>query len=265
VALRFDTEAVLPAVRAPKTAELIAARLRGQIVRGELRPGSRLPPEAELQEQFGVSRPTLREAFRILEAESLLTVRRGACGGAQVVTPDLVRRRPARRQPAAGQRDHDRRGVRGAAGDRADRGADAGLAPAPGGAGRAARVRGDAAVAAAHRPAAGRLGAGRIRLPRPRRRARRQQGARRGGRVLREIAATHIAIALARSYGRSDTPASMARAVRSFGKLVDLVAARDGDGAEKHWRTHLQVAYKTLFGAEAAASVLDLYEKPARA
>jgi GntR family transcriptional repressor for pyruvate dehydrogenase complex len=83
--------------------------------------------------------------------------------------------------------------------------------------------------------------------------------------VLREIAATHIAIALARSYGRSDTPASMARAVRSFGKLVDLVAARDGDGAEKHWRTHLQVAYKTLFGAEAAAGVLDLYEKPARA
>ena len=67
---------MLPAIRAPKTAELIGARLRGQIVRGELRPGSRLPPEAELQEQFGVSRPTLREAFRILEAESLLTVRR---------------------------------------------------------------------------------------------------------------------------------------------------------------------------------------------
>ena len=80
-----------------------------------------------------------------------------------------------------------------------------------------------------------------------------------------EIAATHIAVALARTYGRSDTPASMARAVRSYSKLVDLVAARDGDGAEKHWRTHLQVAYRTLFGAEAAAGVLDLYEKPVRA
>jgi hypothetical protein len=57
----------------------------------------------------------------------------------------------------------------------------------------------------------------------------------------------------------------MACAVRSFGKLVDLVAARDGDGAEKPWLTHLLVAYKTLFGAEAAAGVLDLYEKPARA
>ncbi len=56
MAVRFDTGVVLPAVRAPKTAELIAARLRRQIVRGELRPGSRLPPEAELQEQFAVSR-----------------------------------------------------------------------------------------------------------------------------------------------------------------------------------------------------------------
>ena len=44
-----------------------------------------------------------------------------------------------------------------------------------------------------------------------------------------------------------------------------LVAARDGDGAEKLWRTHLRVAYKALFGAEAATGVLDLYEKPARA
>src|SRR3546814_18606163 len=39
-------------------------------------------------EQFGVSRPTLREAFRILEAESLIGVRRGSRGGAQVLEPD---------------------------------------------------------------------------------------------------------------------------------------------------------------------------------
>jgi DNA-binding FadR family transcriptional regulator len=37
--------------------------------------------------QFGISRPTLREAFRILEAEALITVRRGARGGARVHPP----------------------------------------------------------------------------------------------------------------------------------------------------------------------------------
>jgi GntR family transcriptional regulator, transcriptional repressor for pyruvate dehydrogenase complex len=75
-------------VRAPKTSELIAARLRRQIVRGAVRPGEKLPPETELMEQFGVSRPTIREAFRILETERLIVVRPGSRGGAQVVAPD---------------------------------------------------------------------------------------------------------------------------------------------------------------------------------
>jgi DNA-binding FadR family transcriptional regulator len=38
--------------------------------------------------QFGVSRPTLREAFRILESEQLIRVLRGARGGARVLKPD---------------------------------------------------------------------------------------------------------------------------------------------------------------------------------
>ncbi|MCK9927490.1 GntR family transcriptional regulator, partial [Frankia sp. Mgl5] len=75
-------------VRVPKTAELVAAQLRRQIVRGELVEGDALPPEAVLMEQFGVSRPTLREAFRVLESEALISVRRGAHGGARVHTPD---------------------------------------------------------------------------------------------------------------------------------------------------------------------------------
>jgi DNA-binding FadR family transcriptional regulator len=75
-------------VRVPKTAELVAAHLRRQIVRGELVEGDALPPEAVLMEQFGVSRPTLREAFRVLESEALISVRRGAHGGARVHTPD---------------------------------------------------------------------------------------------------------------------------------------------------------------------------------
>jgi DNA-binding FadR family transcriptional regulator len=76
-------------VRVPKTAELVAAHLRRQIVHNELHEGDALPPEAVLMAQFGVSRPTLREAFRVLEAEGLISVRRGAHGGARVHTPDV--------------------------------------------------------------------------------------------------------------------------------------------------------------------------------
>lgn len=75
-------------VRVPKMAELIARNLRRQIVRGDVVEGEALPAEAELMAQFDVSRPTLREAFRILESESLIRVRRGARGGARVQVPD---------------------------------------------------------------------------------------------------------------------------------------------------------------------------------
>src|SRR5438445_51107 len=79
---------VARAVRVPKTAELVAAHLRRQIVRGELKEGDALPPETALMEQFSVSRPTLREAFRVLESEALITVRRGSHGGARVHVPN---------------------------------------------------------------------------------------------------------------------------------------------------------------------------------
>lgn len=81
-------------LRVPKMAEVIVDRLRRQIVRGELAEGETLPSEHELQDRFGVSRPTLREAFRILESESLITVKRGAHGGAlvRVPNPDVAAR-----------------------------------------------------------------------------------------------------------------------------------------------------------------------------
>jgi DNA-binding FadR family transcriptional regulator len=75
-------------MRVPKTAELVASQIRGRIIRGELREDDALPPESDLMAQFGVSRPTLREGFRILESEGLIVVRRGARGGARVRLPD---------------------------------------------------------------------------------------------------------------------------------------------------------------------------------
>jgi len=76
------------AIRAPKAAEQIADQLRGRIVRGELQEGTVLTFEG-LIDEFGVSRPTIREAFRILETESLMNVRSGANGGAHITAPDL--------------------------------------------------------------------------------------------------------------------------------------------------------------------------------
>lgn len=76
-------------VRVPKAAELVAAELRRQIVRGEVAEGASLASEADLMVRFGVSRPTLREAFRILETERLISVARGARGGARVHLPDI--------------------------------------------------------------------------------------------------------------------------------------------------------------------------------
>ena len=65
----------------------IADQIRQAIVTGKLEQGSRLPPERELAEQFGVSRVTVRDALRALEAMGLLEVRVGARGGAFVTVP----------------------------------------------------------------------------------------------------------------------------------------------------------------------------------
>ncbi|TAM65306.1 MAG: FadR family transcriptional regulator [Mycobacterium sp.] len=74
-------------VRPMKMSDQVAAQIRRMIARGELVDGDWLPTEAELIERFGVSRPTLREAFRLLEGDSLVTIRRGPPGGARVTLP----------------------------------------------------------------------------------------------------------------------------------------------------------------------------------
>ena len=74
-------------LREPKMADRVATVLRRMLVRGEITEGTMLPPESELMERFGVSRPTLREAFRVLESESLIKVERGVRGGARVHRP----------------------------------------------------------------------------------------------------------------------------------------------------------------------------------
>lgn len=54
------------------------AGLRGMISSGELTPGQRFPPEAELCERLDVSRGSLREAVRVLDTLGVLEVRHGS-------------------------------------------------------------------------------------------------------------------------------------------------------------------------------------------
>lgn len=62
----------------------IAKAIRDAIIAGDLIVDARLPSEAELAEQFDVSRPTVREALKRLAAQSLIRTQRGAFGGAFV-------------------------------------------------------------------------------------------------------------------------------------------------------------------------------------
>ncbi|GAB2845893.1 FadR/GntR family transcriptional regulator [Actinoallomurus bryophytorum] len=60
----------------PITDEAIE-KIKGMIVSGELRPGDRLPKEADLAAQLGLSRNSLREAVRALSLVRILDVRQG--------------------------------------------------------------------------------------------------------------------------------------------------------------------------------------------
>lgn len=84
-----STPAKKDAQRGPKAASRIANRLRREIITGALHAGDKLLPERILQEQFQVSRPTLREAMRLLESESLIRISRGQHGGARVQKLDI--------------------------------------------------------------------------------------------------------------------------------------------------------------------------------
>lgn len=62
--------------------EEILVQLQAAFVNGDLSPGDRLPAERELAEQFSVSRTSVREALRVLEALGVVQVRPGAENGA---------------------------------------------------------------------------------------------------------------------------------------------------------------------------------------
>jgi DNA-binding FadR family transcriptional regulator len=92
---------VFDAVRTRHTFEEAAGQIAEKVRAGELRTGDKLPSERDLAVQMEISRPTLREAARVLVDAGVLEVRRGPGGGmfvaSDVVPVELVRRRSSDR------------------------------------------------------------------------------------------------------------------------------------------------------------------------
>jgi GntR family transcriptional regulator, transcriptional repressor for pyruvate dehydrogenase complex len=82
---------VVHRIRQPRVAEIVASRLRDDILSGRLKEGDVLPSQESLLGDFGVSPPALREAIHILELDGLISVRRGNVGGAVVHMPSPER------------------------------------------------------------------------------------------------------------------------------------------------------------------------------
>jgi GntR family transcriptional regulator, transcriptional repressor for pyruvate dehydrogenase complex len=71
----------------PRLADVVAERLRADILSGKYKEGEVLDVHAGLVGDFGVSMPALREGIRILENDGLLRTRRGNRGGVVVQLP----------------------------------------------------------------------------------------------------------------------------------------------------------------------------------
>ena len=65
--------------------EAVVEQVRTAVDLALLVPGDRLPPERELAAMFDVSRPTVREALRVLAMSGYVGIRRGSAGGAYVL------------------------------------------------------------------------------------------------------------------------------------------------------------------------------------
>ena len=240
-------------VRVPKTAELVAARIRRRIIRGEVKEGDALLPESELMAEFGVSRPTLREAFRILESESLISVRRGSRGGARVHPPDirvaarfaglflqyagatledvqmarLVVEPPAVRMLAERRDPEAARKLRELIAQEAQV-IDDGHAFAE----LSTRFHELVMELAGNQTLALVVG------------------------MLHDIIETGAASSMER---RLDVDATK-RSVRSQEKLVELIEAGEADRAEQHWRNHMLVAARSPLDVDGRKSVVDLFD-----
>jgi DNA-binding FadR family transcriptional regulator len=225
------------------------------IVDGQLKDGDYLPNEAELGRHFGVSRPTLREGIRILEAEKLVEVRRGSRTGGRVRVPgpeivarpaglllelsgatlaDVMRARIAIEPPAAGLL------------------AQSGTEEAHAELGRLvadiprAWESGDLASASVslHRRIVELSGNATLSMI---------------AGMLHEITERHTTAAFM-GVQNVVPKADYTKVLKSYRRLVDLVKARDDSGAESHWRRHMVNYGAALLAGYEETKVRDIMD-----
>jgi GntR family transcriptional repressor for pyruvate dehydrogenase complex len=236
--------------------QLIADELRSLIVSGELSEGDSLGHEPELVERFGVSRPSLREALRILEAEGLITVVRGVRGGVVVHAPDerMTARTAAlvlqaRNVPLADVFE-----------------ARSFLEPAA--AKAVASMRGRATAVKRLRKLVGEEEAA---IEDPERFAAANAAfhehlvALAGNQTLSIVTemlnevVTRAVTTVSRGDDVTGSLSVRRRGIRSQERLLDLIEAGDGAAAEEHWRSHMGVVGRVLLGQQ-ASTVVDLID-----
>jgi DNA-binding FadR family transcriptional regulator len=241
-------------VRRREKPQQVADQLRALIVSGELSEGDSIGREPELVERFGVSRPSLREALRILEAEGLITVVRGVRGGVVVHEPNerMTARTAAyvlqsRNVPLAdvyeARRVLEPAAAKELAGARGRKKAVAELRECV--AQQEAAIEDPEAFGVANAAFHERL----VALA--------------GNQTLAIVAEmlNEIVVRAVTAVSRaSDSPGSVStrrRGIRSQERLLELIEAGKGEAAEEHWREHMQVVGKVMLGGK-ASTVVDL-------
>jgi len=80
-----DSWPLFETMKRKRTFEEVSAHIKSLVLKGSLKPGAKLPPEAEIARQLGVGRQTVREAFRLLELSGFVRIKRGLGGGPIIV------------------------------------------------------------------------------------------------------------------------------------------------------------------------------------
>lgn len=247
-------------LKIPKAPQIVAARLKKLIVGGQLKEGDLLPAESKLMEEFGVSRPTIREAYRILEAEHLVTVSRGAKGGAVIHAPDpgLISSYALMVLQCEGTKVAEvyqaRMAVEPAAvrmvAKTARKTAPAILRESL----EKERAVVEDPVAFAQAIAEFHQLIVELSANRP---LMHLWGA------IHEVVVQHQALAVSayrRTTQAEEIVANAAVGLRSQEKLIKLIEAGDEDGAEAHWRKHMQAAYKTWIAGYEETTIAEIMQ-----
>ena len=252
-------------IRIPKTAEVVAGDIRKRIIRGEIKEGGFLQPEAQLMDHYGTSRPTIREAFRILENEQFISVTRGSRSGAKVHAPkvdgvaryagfalqaqgallsDIYNARLVVGPPAAGMAAHNR-----TADDLARlRSELQRLESLLGQPERASEYR--VAVARFHQAIVETAGSATLNMI---------------WAMLANVIETHQAKFVSRrppaeQFSRPQALRRNRAALVSFKKVIDLIEAKDAAGAELHWRRHIENGNASWLTGYDQTTVVDVLE-----